>query len=145
MEDLVAAIEEIEKWSSDRKSDRDSVVTYLNNTADDLNAAIAVWKDVIESPNTTSEGEMATMNMVGKERSRKLHEIGLDTIANKRAIFKLVGGEIEFYSGIQDSLVEDAYLQLKSGETLADRAGNAIDIMQDRISKIQDLSKRAAA
>ena len=145
MEDLYAAIQEIKGWSADRKNDKDAVASILNETAAPLKEAIAIWKDVQGAPAEHVEGEMATVNMVGSDRSRKLHALGLNTIENKRKIFKLVGGKVEYYSGLQDSLVVEAYHQLKTGETLADRASTAIETMEKRIGELEDLAKQAAA
>jgi hypothetical protein len=145
MQDLTAAITEIEKWSNDRKGDRETVAKCLNETVGSLNEAIGVWKDVIANPPKNTEGELSTMNMVGGEVARKLHSLGLDTIANKREIFSLVGGEVEYFSGLQDSLVEDAYPQLKTGQTIMDRASEAVDTMQKRVSELEGMAKRIAA
>jgi anaerobic ribonucleoside-triphosphate reductase len=145
MQDLISAVQEVENWSADKKGDRENVAKCLNETAEILKEAINIWQDVISNPAKADEGEMSTMNMVGGERSRKLHAIGLDTIANKREIFKMVGGEVEYFSGLQDSLVEDAYPQLKTGQTLSDRANEAIETMQKTIGELEDLAKRAAA
>jgi hypothetical protein len=144
MQDLTAAITEIEQWSSDRKGDRETVAKCLNETVESLNEAISVWKDLIANPPKNTEGELASMNMVGGERARKLHNLGLDTIANKREIFSLVGGEVEFFSGLQDSLVEDAYPQLKAGQSIVERANEAVEAMEKRISELQDMAKRVA-
>lgn len=145
MEDLNAALDEIKNWTADRNADRETVANILSETAGSLRAAIDIWKDVQASPAEYAEGEMATMNMVGSERSKRLHAIGLDTIANKRKIFSMVGGEVEYYSGLQDSLVVEAYHQLKTGESLNDRANAAIETMEQRIGELEDLAKQAAA
>ncbi len=42
MEDLYAAVEEIEKWSDERKADREGVVENLNEIVGSLKEAIGV-------------------------------------------------------------------------------------------------------
>ncbi len=85
------------------------------------------------------------MNMVGTEKSSKLHKLALNTVARERAIFKIAGGQVEYFSGLQDSLIEDAYLQLKSGQSLEDRAKQAVEIMEKRVSEIEAMVKRVGA
>lgn len=142
MEDLNAAIEEIQTWSDDRKSDRKSIAKCLANAVASLKEAISVWKDIIKNP--APEDGLSAMSLVGGERSRKLHAIGLDTISSKREIFKIVGGKVEYFSGLQDTLVEDAYPELKSGQSIEDRANEAVENMEKRIGVLEGLAKRAA-
>ncbi|GMR09177.1 MAG: hypothetical protein BMS9Abin26_2193 [Gammaproteobacteria bacterium] len=145
MEDLNAAIEESKTWPDDRKGDRESIAKCLNNAAGSLKEAITVWKDIIDNPTPQDEYGLSAMTLVGGERSRKLHAIGLDTISSKREIFKIIGGKVEYFSGLQDSLVEDAYPELKSGQSISERANEAVENMEKRIGVLEGLAKNVAA
>jgi hypothetical protein len=115
---------------------RTEAAKLLGAIAEQLRRAIAVWEEVDRN---YAQGDMSVNKMVGPGRATRLYEIRLASEKLLKALAAVAGGRAVLMASMPEQLVEDAYRQLREGQTLEDRREQAIEHMQARIGRLEEM------
>lgn len=123
------------------KASQDTTARYeasklLGGVVEQLGRAIAVWNEVDRN---YAADDMSVNKMVGPGRATRLYEIRLESEKLLKAFAAIAGGRAVLMASMPEPLVEDAYRQLKDGQTLEERREQAIHHMRARIGRLEEM------
>jgi hypothetical protein len=144
MKSLDKAVDLVLQWTSDRKKERDEVLSSLDSVIADCREAIKVWQGYLDSPGEPGD-QWTLVSWLGPQRVKTLHEINLKAKERLERVCHMAGPAVGRFIIFDEDIVEMAYRQLNAGETGTDAAKSAIETMGRRIDYIRDLSEHIRA
>lgn len=123
-------------WGADRHADRQRCASLLKGIHSDMEEAIDLWKKaLVEPPAECSRFTLVVW--VGAERAKQLHRLYLRGKETAEELTKLTGIPFKDTLGMAEELqIVTAYGELKTGESGADRANQAIETLTERNSRV---------
>jgi len=138
MSSLDTAVDLVLQWTSARPKQREEILALLEDVIAGSREGIRVWQGYLEAP-----GDQWTLvSWLGPERARQLHEINLKTKERVERVCLLAGPEAGRFAIFDNDVIEMAYRQLNPGETGAEAAKTAIQVMGERIDHLRGLIER---
>ena len=141
MSSLDEAIGLVSRWKADQQKNRAAVLAQLEGLTRECQAAIKIWQGYVDAPGAPGD-QWSILSWVGPDRAKQLHDVSLRARDLVEAICRAAGPQVGRFAGLDESLIDDAYRQLKPGESGVDAAKSAISRMQDRVNYIGGLIER---
>lgn len=141
MDSLDRAIDLVARWKADRGKQRAEVLARLESVIKDCQAASKVWQDFLDKPGAPG-GEWTIVSWVGPSRAKQLHDINLRAKASVEEVCRMAGPAAGRFAGLDESVIEMAYRQLKPGESGIEAAKTAVANSQKTMDYLRGLIER---
>ena len=141
MNSLDRAAELVLRWKANRQNERQQVLTNLEATVKDCQAAQQVWQGFLDKPGAPGD-QRTIISWVGAVRAKQLFDINLEAKQKVEHVCQMAGPEAGRFIMFDEDVIELAYRQLKSDETGLDAAKNAIEHLQARGNYLRGLIDR---
>lgn len=133
---LEQTVEVVGQWGADRAEDRKQCIALLEKVAQNMDAAIQVWEDILKDK-PESDNKFTTILTIGPERSKQLYRIYLQEKELGAQLTEMTSVVFKDTLGLMDEIdIVQVYLQVKADETLSDKAQTAINTMKGRRESI---------
>jgi len=112
------------------------------SSPNDAPGAKSIWQQYADSPSESDVAYTAVMR-IGPERARNLHKIHLELHEHAKSLTALSGVAFRDTIGFSSQIdIVEAYDELGANESGADRAGQALSTMQERIERLEGVSQK---
>ena len=133
---LEQTVEAIGQWGPQRGDDRKQCVALLQQLAENIGAAIKIWQE-LQKEAPPSRDKFTVLLSIGAERSKALYRIYQEQKDAGGQLSSLTGIPLRDTLGLSDEIdVIQAYGQMKTDETIAEKAKTAIATMTERQQRI---------
>ena len=141
MNSLDRAAELVLRWKANRQNERQEVLTNLEATVKDCQAALKIWQDFLDKPGNPGD-QRNIIGCIGPLRAKQLFDINLEAKRKVEHVCQMAGPEAGRFIMFDEDVIELAYRQLKPDETGLDAAKNAIEHLQARSNYLRGLIDR---
>lgn len=129
------------RWKANRQNERQKVLTNLEATVKDCQAAQQVWQGFLDKPGTPGD-QRTIISWIGAVRAKQLFDINLEAKQKVEHVCQMAGPEAGRFIMFDEDVIELAYRQLKPEETGLDAAKSAIEHLQARGNYLRGLIDR---
>jgi len=123
-------------------SEQSAVSSCIADVVECMQRAKSIWQEYADAP-TESDVAYTPVMRIGPERARTLHQIHLELREHAKTLTSSSGVAFRDTIGFSSQIdIVEAYAELGDNESGADRAGQALSTLQERIERLEGIAKQ---